>query len=247
MKLTFIYIIILFFMEIQDFKVLKVSELIKILNNEKRDVFSFNLQLKTNNSFFYILEDSSVILMPNQIVDTNEGILFKDLKTYEFYLKNDSFPINEEKNIYFILKSEILNLKLEISKILIEENIKVNFDINKKNEVLNTLERFLKQKQQKWKSLTYVEKFYSLVILGEYLRIHNKAKWMLLKQYGSFNPYYVPVVLFDNGNFINIIERGVSFFESNYLSIETFINWDENTDPTNNSRNTFAHEFIVIE
>lgn len=234
-------------MEIQEFKVLKVSELIKILNNEKRDIFSHNFQLKTNNSFCYILEDSSVILMPNQIVETNDGILFKDFKTYEFYLKNDSFPIKEEKNIYFILKSEILNLKLEISKILIEENIKVNFDINKKNEVLNTLERLLKQKQQKWKSLSYVEKFYSLVILGEYLRIHNKAKWMLLKQYGSFNPYFVPVVLFDNGNFIKIIERGHTFFENKNMTIETFINWDENSDPIFSSRNTFAHEFIVIE
>lgn len=234
-------------MENAEFEILKVSELKKILDKEKRDLKSFNYQLKTNNAFCYVLDDSSVILMPNRILDTNNGLLFKDFKSYEFYLKNDSFPINEEKNIYYKLNSEILDLKLEISKILVKEKSKIDIKKNQRTDIFSTLESLLIEYQQKWNFLTYEEKFYSLVILGEYLRIMNKAKWMLIKKYGAFNPFFVPVILFDNGNFINITESGEFFFKNKSLSIETFRNWDENTNPKNNRTNTYAHEIIIIE
>ncbi|HVW60315.1 MAG TPA: hypothetical protein VHC48_09780, partial [Puia sp.] len=70
-----------------------------------------------------------VVLLPNNMIENKQGILFQNLKCYRNYLINDRFPIDNPKQaVYERHQTDLINIKGKIDEILNHLNTIVNGD-----------------------------------------------------------------------------------------------------------------------
>jgi hypothetical protein len=231
------------------FEIFKVSELDKMLNAEGRSRAVFDEQLQTNFSFIYFLKSGGVIMLPSDRNDNSKGILFFNKDYYLDCIKKDSFPLeNPEMSTLEKYKTEIITINKGINGIIYNFCKKLDktseikdFDIS---QIANLLLRI--RDNIEFKKLNPKERLYAYLILGEYIRRINKGEWMVLKKYDKFNPYYEPVIVYPNSNFLLILNNAHSFFENKDLPLDAFLNWKEIKTPVNNIKNTYANKYIKL-
>lgn len=195
------------------YSVLKVSELKQSLVTESRTIFDFDEQLSTNSAYIYYLKSGKVLLIPNDRSDSSEGIKFDSKGCYQGFLQNDSFPIeNPDSTVYEKFQPEIVNVKNQITNMINELNQAFNLNCQITEDIDNISTVLLKMKGKKT-PLKY--RLYVALLLGEYLRKTNNGNWILIKRYGTYNPYYVPGILYSKENYICLIMDDFGIYESN--------------------------------
>ena len=203
------------------FKVLMVSELKSYLRQERRDVLNFDSQLETNLAYVYYLKSGEVILMPGNLLDSSKGIIFNDSICFKEYLKKDSFPIeNEDIKLEEKYQSDILELDKKMSEIITYLSKAYNYKSNP--DSLSLLLQKAREKEINGK-VPDKENLYSGLLLGEYIRRTNNGKWILLKKYGTFNPYYTPAILYADSSIIVLREDLDLYFNGSSITPENFV------------------------
>lgn len=213
------YILLTLIMNIQlsknaqpNYSILNVSELLSRLETESRNIFDIDTQLSTNLCFVYYLKSGEVILIPGASkTDTSKGILFSERKYFDECVKNDHFPVeNERKTMEETYQDEIKTINKQIDKMFYELNSKLStkevLDVNN----ISSLSKLLEFAKKKWKKLTTQDQLHAALLLGEYTRRTYKARWLLIKKYGTYNPYYTPAILYSDNSILEL---------RNYLSI----------------------------
>lgn len=205
-------------------KVLRVSELKTLLDIESRVLTSYDTCLSTNGAFVYFLQSNQVALLPNDLSDSSRGLVFNSKDCYERCLANDQFPIeNNRPKIEEKYESYLFNIKKSIEPSI--QKLSIGLDVKIKGNELtsNELSDFLMTVKQKSK-LSKEEMFLSSILLGEYIKKIKKGQWVLLKQYGTFNPYYTPAIVMSDKTVILYWNYLNSFFSNPKITPETFVN-----------------------
>lgn len=205
------------------FRIKKVYELKEDLKADSREWINFDEQLKTNSAFIYYLKSGQVILLPNDVLNESQGILFEDKTCYLKYLDSDRFPIeNPEKPVYDKCQEDILNITNNINKILNHlHSLTGGTPLKEYN--INDLNEMLKKLRKIKKALSLKEKLYMALALGEYVRRVNNGVWLAIKYYGKYNPYYVPALHYrSNDQVLLILDFFKTFFDDNEMTAEIF-------------------------
>lgn len=207
-------------MKAKDFEVLKVKDAESVLSAENKDFMSFDFQHKFNNAYVFILASGDVLMLPNSLQPNENGIKFKSKKNYEVFSQKDRFPINNTfLSIQEIHQKEILRLGENTSEVVnfFKERLKIVNDAKDYKEIL-----------QKIKSIDLSDDLtkgyiYSRILLGEQIRITVKGKWILLKEYGTFNPYYTPAIIDNKNQIIELIHLSDLFFDNPSITVDNFL------------------------
>lgn len=207
-------------MKINDFDILKVSELKHLLVQEKKSFMNFDVQLKHSGAFVYFLKSGNVLLLPNSLDDTTDGIKFRDRNIYENYLKKGKFPINNlNPSIEEVYQDEIMNVDKNISSI----SSYLKMFINSKDEITDYKDILMQIQSLGVSDDSKKEYIYARLLLGEQIRESVNGKWILLKQYGSFNPYYTPAIISDKNQVIQLLQVSDLFFTDGQIAINDFL------------------------
>jgi len=193
-----------------------VTDLKKILQIEGKGDFDFDEQIKTNFAFVYYMKNGEVILIPASRSDQTMGLMFKAKKCFFDCLEKDSYPIqNDYMRLEEPYQEEIISINDNIEKIVVHLLTCLQLDLPITEIDVNSLSFLLYKLRENKELLGEKESFYTSLILGEYLRLEKKGKWITLKRYGQFNPYYIPAILYPNGKIV-LQDFFIDFLESSY-------------------------------
>lgn len=200
-----------------------VNELEIYLQYYNKTIDDDNYQLKTNGAFIFKLENGEVILLPNHLKPESYGIIFQDDACFQNIIKKDLFPLeNDNKTIYEEEKKRFQSLKeyIPFYQNYLNERLEVEYkDIDE--EKLDTY--FRKLMQKKPKKITDLDHVAMGVMFGWLLQKKTNGKWMLEKRYGSYNPYYIPIVSFE-GKLIRIFDEYIGLLEGKSKDILKLFN-----------------------
>ena len=180
----------------------EVDELIKYISQFGRShpIRDKDFQLKTNNCWIHELSNGEIIVFPAKYIlrTVSEpicGIIIRDKSEFEKILDRDLFPLeNYDKNLYDLELNGIKNInnKIEYYFDYLCDLYNVSGKLN-----IDTIERIFSQTiGRKIKGVIANKDRVALIaISGELIRQRINGKWLLEKRYGSFNPYYVPMLL----------------------------------------------------
>jgi hypothetical protein len=229
------------------YSIQKVSQLNKILHEHSKSWTDFDEQLKTNNAFIYRLSDGKILLLPNHVLETDDGILFQNEVCYSKFLHEDRFPIeNPEMTIVEKYQSKVIGFKNNIYDIIQElKNAVGDKDSLSTHFEEHFLVVLLERSRKKWKTMSLENKLNASLALGEYLCRVNNGKWLLLKRYGAFNPYYVPAIEYGTSNFLILLDHVHSYYENPNIALDKFANLAKIKTPINSRQNTFAFEYKI--
>lgn len=209
----------------QCYKILTVKELEAQLKLNSIKELEFDTCLKTNNCFAYYLKSGEVILLPNNSSELSKGILFENKNCFLDCVEKDSFPIeNESKTIEEKYSTDINTVNRGINEMVNYLFSKLVPDKNVDFIDASSLSQILQEAKIKRKRLSEREVLYSALALGEYVRRLNNGKWILLKQYGTFNPYYVPAIIYPDNSILPFWNYLNSYFKDTNTTPEVFAN-----------------------
>lgn len=195
----------------KSFEILKINEIENVLRIYGRSFDDFDSMLGTTNNFVYKLEQNKIVLLPNHLLGDKEGIVYYSADQFNNDVMLDKFPIpNEYISVYeenidlysiinetdevFDIISDLLDFKLP-SKSLNIQNLSLIFEqIGKAN---------LKSKEKDLSLFAFG------LLYGSYLVNIKNYSMILKKQYGTFNPYFVPVFIDNEGyvqEYFNVID-----------------------------------------
>jgi hypothetical protein len=206
-------------MKVNDFEINKVYELKELLKQEGKDFMNFDNQLKYSGAFVYFLKSGNVLLLPNSLLDSAKGIKFNDKYTFEKCLKEEKFPIeNENPSNEESFQDEISQINVRIPQVLNyfkdSLNIVVDSDCNtmiKRVKAIKFQKNILKQEM------------YSAFLLGEQIRKSIRGRWILLKQYGTFNPFFIPAIINNSDQVILLSPISKLFFSDLEIELNDFL------------------------
>ena len=210
-------------MQQENYQILSTENLKKILKKNGR-TFDFDYQLETNKAFIFVLKDTSVLFYPNN-PDAKEGFLFKNKSVLDKMIIDDFFPLQFSLGRYLHDKyiTEIKELNIDYFRNFLFSTHLFKKDKDKKIEdIYNT---FLHSKNKKWE-LAYA---ISILVMEDYKLKHN-AKWLIVKRYGPYNPYFEPYLYTNDGRVFDVfyimftslmkskfpLDGNIRFLESNY-------------------------------
>lgn len=203
--------------EVNDYKQEKVSFLIDYLKKNKKKIDNYNYQLETNGAFVYILGNSEVVLLPGNLSSYENGLIIKNEEVLKKMIKNDYFPVDVVDFYQFeIYKDKLVNLPDHVN-----ENI-TSLERDLDMEILNRAkydEVFFKTFNEAIKKIDLKKNKdkYTLslsILLGEIIIKNKGGYWQITKEYGTYNPYYVPfVVLNDSKIELAVMEKIMSDLE----------------------------------
>lgn len=215
-----------------NYRILSVPEFMERLAAESRDAFDMDTCLSTNSCYVYYLKSGEVAVLPNGLPDSSKGLLFSEKKYFLECVENDFFPIeNENQKIEERNNSDIKEVDQcvgeYISKLASYVIPKENIDPN--NVVFLSRLLMIVKKERKKMPEKYL--IYSALAVGEYIRKLHNGKWMLLKRYGTFNPYYVPAILYSDDHVLPFWDKLDLFFMMPWTP-EEFSNYEPIKNPS---------------
>lgn len=195
-----------------DVQIFLVKELTEILKKQGRNIDKFDRQLFTNLCFVYFINDSKVIVLPNDLNPNSKGFLIKNQEVFENILKDDYFPIEPEYPFFYNEKiKELVNIYKNIDLYKKDTLVQTGINLDSLNED-KLKELFEKMSKKKIRSYDNFLRFTAL--LGAYLIDTNSGKWILIKRYLNYNPYYMPAILFEDESVYKLFED----FEDYYFN-----------------------------
>jgi hypothetical protein len=149
-----------------------------------------------------------------------KGIIFKDKKELEKCVEADHFPVENKTNDPVETNQHyIQHLDKEIDGIIKAMRDRVAADHNQKQNDHDLPALLLSLRAQQ---LSKQDLFFAALILGEYVRRVNHGQWMILKKYGTYNPYYVPAIVYSSDRIFLLWDYLVTFFRSSSVTPEHY-------------------------
>jgi hypothetical protein len=202
------------------YQILGVPKLKAKLKKDLRDLLDYDAQLSTNHAFMYIMKSGEVILLPNNFGDEKKGIIFKDKQVFDSHVAADNFPIeNYERVIEELFQSEITDIVEQLPRVA--QYLSDLYGLRRESL---TIQQILEAAQMRSrKKISHKEIMYRELLLGEFIRQSVKGRWILLKRYGTYNPYYVPGVINESQSII-VLSAFVNFYFTDVpISLEFFL------------------------
>lgn len=209
----------------------KVGTLVEYLKKNKKKIDNYSYQLETNGAFVYILANKEIVLLPGSLSSYENGLIIKNEDVLKAMIKKDHFPIDVvDVYQYEIYKSKLLNLPDSVN-----ENIKtlekdLNIEISNRSiyddVFFKTFNEAIKKVDLKKNKNNYILSLSAL--LGEIIIKNKGGFWKINKEYGVYNPYYIPVVVLNDSKVeIKVMDKIMSdvenpmFFDlkSSYISL----------------------------
>ena len=197
------------------FEVKNQKELYNIISENALHILHDGKRLsKYRTTSVYHLKNGQIILVPNVIYPNCKGLLLKNDSCLQELLKVDYLPVdNPEKKFLEFDREYIINVANNIL-----------YFTNYLNNITGLKYKIVNKSNYKYYYNCILKTYESgkynpkdalalLVVAGEIIRKEKKGKWMLKKISSEFNPYYEPVVLLENDEYIDI-----SFIVLNRLS-----------------------------
>jgi hypothetical protein len=213
------------------YEILPVKILRERLKTEKRDEIDFDFILK-NKSFVFKLKNKSIILLPNDLLNTSKGLLLKDISCLNYMVKQDYFPIVNPEIVIFekhIENIKSINNKVNYYQSYLNKVLKLNIQMLDRPS-LNSY--FIEINKNKFAKTILNECFFALgILIGENLRIENEGRWILQKRYGQYNPYFIPCILYNDGRIIHLYDSFQGFFFSDFKELTSFFNFPSIKNP----------------
>lgn len=187
--------------EVNDYKQEKVSVLVDYLKKNKKKIDSYNYQLDTNGAFVYIFVSGEVVLLPGNLSSYENGLIIKDEEVLKKMIKNDYFPVDVvDFYQYEIYKEKLMKLPDHVNENI--ASLEKDLDIQISNRA-NYDEIFFKTFNQAIKKIDLKKNKdkYTLslsILLGEIIIKNKGGYWQINKEYGTYNPYYVPMVVLND-------------------------------------------------
>lgn len=197
--------------QVNDYKQEKVSVIIDYLKKNKRKIDSFDYQLDTNSAFVYILQNGEIILLPGNLASYENGLIVKSKEAFNKMVKEDFFPVEViDVYQYEIYSKGLLNLPEHINENIINLEKVLNIEISNKakydDDFFKTFNEAIKKVDLKKNKDDYTLSL--SILLGEIIIKNKGGYWKIIKEYGVYNPYYIPyVVLNDNEVELEVMER----------------------------------------
>ena len=230
----------------------EVKFLVAYLKQNKRSIESFDFQLETNNSFIYKLKNEIVIL-PGNLDSHENGLIVKNREVFEDMLENDYFPIETNSKAYYeVFKEKILKIPNNVSEniMLLEKTLDIKIDKVEYDEVFFQTINSAIRKKLKVRSKLHDDYLVELsVLLGEIIVKRNGGYWELEKQYGLFNPYFIPNIIYNNVK-LSVIEtiliglEDIKHFDLKFLYkslVDPNLNLNLNPDVKEFYKNNFGN------
>lgn len=205
------------------------SYLVSYLETHKKNILDSDFQLETNYSSVYKLPNKEVILLTSSsfVGEERKGILFKNSECFDEIVKNDIFPLENICKTIFEVELQKIDNDL-INNIAVFQNLlndSLSLDLEGINEI--TLNIYINelQKRNVKKQMSSTEYFAFATLFSEYFRNKINGKWVLLKKYGSINPYYEPVIVNSRNEILDPFYYGFECITNNDIhEIDFFIN-----------------------
>ena len=192
--------------------IIEYSAFRKLLADHGKDPGDFDYQLKTNYAFIYKLHTGQIVLPPAQpTANEPKCLVFRDQACFDACILNDYFPIeNYDKQLEDHDPDRLKDIESNINYYQEYLNNRYKFDFDKLDReiVQSYYSKVLKDKS------CYPQAIIALgSLMGEQLRIELNGKWVLRKWYGSYNPYYTPLI--KSGDYVSpIYDKLYSMIES---------------------------------
>lgn len=196
----------------------KVSVIIDYLKKNKKKINSYNYQLDSNGAFVYILSNKEVVLLPSSLSSYENGLILKNEEVLKKMIKDDYFPVNVvDLYQYEIYKNKLIDLPDHINENIASLEKDLNIEISNKT---NYDEMFFKTFNEAIKKIDLKKNKdkYTLslsILLGEIIIKNKGGYWQINKEYGVYNPYYVPVVVLNESKIeLEVMEKIMSDLEN---------------------------------
>jgi hypothetical protein len=223
--MKFICFLLIVIMSQDNYNIEQVSDIKKRLQAESKNITDFDTQLQTNLAFVYTLKTGEVAMIPGNYTNESRGLVFKDKNCYLEYLQKDHFPIeNERMLIQEKHQAEVLEVNNNTGKLFSQLSEKMNMPPGNEAVTAAALSALLQKIRTEKNKLSKKEIFYAALLLGEYLRITGNGHWLLLKQYGTFNPYYTPAILYADKTIVLFWDYLNSYFTNPGITPENYAN-----------------------
>lgn len=195
-----------------------------ILQKKSISFEHFSFQLETNLAYVYEINTGEIIIIPNNYASSEaRGIIFSSSECFKYYLDKDSFPIIDNEGNIFAEKMEwIKSIPESIDTIrnrLNEVTGKAYANIDR--ATVDAYYKKMLEIRHKKDSEILIHMYIEMsILIGEVLREEKKGKWALLKRYGDFNPYFVPVIIDEMGGVYEVSSIYYRYVESPTSDIE---------------------------
>jgi hypothetical protein len=221
------------------------QELIDYLQSHGKDeAFDFDYQLETNYGFVYTLPSGAVVFIPHNF--QGDGFLFDDKECFDKIIEADKFPIeNPQKDLYDteIDSIKTINKQIDYYRNHLNAILKLDFpEINQEFAqvcLTKVIGRTIKQ------LTTHTDLVGLIAIFGEIIRKEIGGKWVIEKEYGTYNPYFKPRILTPDKKLIFIGEQILGNVKWKVSLIDTILkNTAGDIDLETRSKD---HECIILE
>jgi|GEM_PF-1132240 len=194
------------------------------INNNNR------YQLRGNYCEVHEMKNGMICVFPTAGGKNTKGLLLKSKVCLQNMIDNDSFPLENNDKTYFDFEPEICrNFKENIPLLKSHSDSLLNrvsnfLDLEELEKVFEVIKK--KERNGNLKPIDFL----SLgALLGEKVISENQGyKWILKKEYGTWNPYFEPIILTNEHKIIRIFDLLAgdmkwksknlsSFFKSNML------------------------------
>lgn len=195
------------------------------INNSNR------YQLRTNFCEVHELKNGKVCVFPTVGGKNTMGLLLNSKECLQNLIENDLFPLENNQKTYFDSEPKICrNFKEDIPLLKSHSDSLLGRVSNFLDivELENLFETIKKKKGNR--NLKPIDFLSMGAMLGEKIISENQGyKWILKKVYGTWNPYFEPLILTNNNKVIRIFDllldnmdwksKSLSdyFFKSNFL------------------------------
>lgn len=204
-----------------DYRIVTFSDLENILSKEGKSTGSFDDQLETNYCYVYYLKSGEVALVPSQAGLDSKVLIIANRQRFQNYKDTEYFPIqNENVSIEEIFSKEVLNIQQTVASILNLYFENQQFGVDDK-----LIEQFLDNSNHTFKKGDLKQRFRLGILLGESIKRKTNAKWGVMKQYGIFNPYYTPVLIYPDDSFIILRDWISRFFDTKHNTVNWLFNF----------------------
>jgi hypothetical protein len=204
------------------YEVKQVPVLIDYLKvNKKKPYIGFDIQLPTNYAHVYYLENGEVVLVPATYKPEQYGLLLQSKIVLDEMIHKDSFPIeNSDKQILEYAPNALLKLPdIAFFKNYLDKKLALN-DILDKTSIQKYYAGVLKLKKR---NIILPLDYIALGILFESLiKQDMNGEWILLKKYGTFNPYFEPAILSPDKKIISSFGMVMGLLDNNVKDCKVF-------------------------
>ncbi len=220
--MKFILFALIMIMDPECYKVYYSQDIIVKLNANSIKVADFDTCLSTNKCFVYYLKSGEVFLLPNNYSNVHsKGILFYNKECYDDCLKKDHFPIENSK---LVIEEKYANYIQNVDKKIdtVIQEMMLRFMPKNKEKLSDSTRISQLLLTLKSKKLNEKDLFYAALTLGEFVRRFNKGHWIILKRYGTYNPYYTPGIIYEDNSICLFWDYLKTYFKNPPLTPEKF-------------------------